>query len=113
MDRQLPPVTAAGFMVTLTVGTWIARRRTNELAPVERGVEFAMCEGDKIRVLGTFSDRKPHGWRPQGDHLQSGSVCRSGCHPRLGAESPSSSGDPEAQMDSHSGDETLSRKRHV
>jgi len=33
----------------------------DELAPVERGGEFALFEGGKIRVLGTFSDRKPHG----------------------------------------------------
>jgi len=33
----------------------------NEFAPVVRGVEFALFEGDKIRVLETFSDRIPHG----------------------------------------------------
>src|SRR5713101_7641708 len=56
-------------MVTLTVGTWIVREERNEFAPVVRGVEFALCEGDKIRVLR--------------------------CNSRLGAESRRSSSDSE------------------
>ncbi len=48
-------------MVTLTVGTWLRGEERNEFAPVVRGVECALFEGDKIRVLETFSDRIPHG----------------------------------------------------
>ena len=49
-------------MVTLPVGD-LDRAEKNEMkfAPVVRRIEFALCEGDKIRVLGTFSDRMPHG----------------------------------------------------